>query len=595
MINAVKERLQALRASMREDCIDAYYITNSDYHCSEYTAEHFCALRYYSGFTGSFGILVLTLHEAGLWTDGRYFLQAEAELSGSGISLYRIGESGTPDIPSYLAFSIEKGGKLGLLCKTISCREYEALYGALSKKGLALKCSNLAYSAWKERPALPAGRAFLLEEGCSGKSAEKKLFELRNEMKLLGANVHVLASLADIAWLFNMRGDYTQHSPVLLSYAVIEESAAFLFLDAEALEQSLANSLKQLNVKVLPYDEVYSFFERYSSDTSALISKKSLNYALYCAVKKTCKVLDATNPTVYKKAIKNPVEIKNLYSAHIKDGIAVTKLIFSLKHKDAGLVEDEHSVSRSIEQLRLEQEGFIAPSFATIAAYGLNAAMVHYLPAEQGSTQLKKEGFLLLDSGGHYYEGTTDITRTISLGQLTHEQRHLYTLVLKGLLCLSSACFPKGCKGHNLDVLARAALWKEGLDYNHGTGHGVGYLLNVHEPPNSISFKHSENSAYTGVLEPGMVTSCEPGVYLEGSFGIRLENLLLCREAAFEGFLGFDTLTLAPFDLEAVDASLLCADEKAVLNAYHKRVYEALAPHLNDALRTWLREATRAV
>ncbi len=593
MKTAIKERLDALRAAMRNEGLNAYYITNSDYHGSEYSAAHFCALRYFSGFTGSFGILVLTLEEAMLYTDGRYLLQAEAELEGTGISHISMG-SREQAVKSFLLEHLSAGDRLGLDCRTLSCSEYEALFDALRELGLKLKCSKAAYSAWQARPLLKTEHAFLLDKSYSGKPASEKLFDLRKEMKLLGAKVHVIASLSDIAWLFNLRGDYTQYSPVLLSYAVIEECAAYLFADAKALEPSLLYALKELKVEVLPYGAIYSFFSSYQKGARALLSRHSINCELMRAVEKSCEIIDAPNPTIYQKAKKNPIELKNLRKAHINDGIALTNLIFSLK-KELHLFKDEYSVSLRLEQLRKEQEGFVSPSFATIAAYGENAAIVHYQPQAEGSKALLGEGFLLLDSGGHYYLGTTDITRTISLGALSDEQRHLYTLVLKGLLRLSFARFPKGTKGYALDAFARSALWNEGLDYDHGTGHGVGYFLNVHEPPNSISRSHLQSSAYTGILEPAMVTSCEPGVYIKGSFGIRLENLLLCKESAHDGFLEFETLSLAPFDHEAIDASLLCKDERALLNSYHRRVYEALAPHLSEACAAWLLEETKAL
>ncbi|HPY37793.1 MAG TPA: aminopeptidase P family N-terminal domain-containing protein, partial [Clostridia bacterium] len=360
-------------------------------------------------------------------------------------------------VKSFLLEHLSAGDRLGLDCRTLSCSEYELLFDALKELGLKLKCSKAAYSAWQAQPLLKTGHAFLLDERYSGKSASEKLFDLRKEMKLLGAKVHVLASLSDIAWLFNLRGDYTQYSPVLLSYAVIEEYEAYLFTDAKALEPSLLYALKELKVEVLPYEAIYSFFS-YQKGTLALLSRQSINYELSKAVEKSCEIIDVPNPTIYQKAKKNPIELKNLRKAHIYDGIALTNLIFSLK-KELHLFKDEYSVSLRLEQLRKEQEGFVSPSFATIAAYGENAAIVHYQPQAEGSKALLGEGFLLLDSGGHYYLGTTDITRTISLGALSDEQRHLYTLVLKGLLRLSFARFPKETKGYALDVLARSALW----------------------------------------------------------------------------------------------------------------------------------------
>lgn len=594
----IQKRLNALRALMREYGMHAYLVPTSDFHASEYIAEYFQTRRYLSGFTGSAGTLVVLQDEAGLWTDGRYFLQAGRELADSGITLYRMGESGVPTIGEYLLNKLPDGGVLGLDARSVDAGFCEELQGVFGKNELRIVGEqDLAAAIWEDRPPLPSTPAFHLAQSLAGVSCAAKLDEIRREMARYNANVHVLTALDDIAWLFNIRGGDVAYTPVLLAYAVIGRERAYLFTDERKLNSDIIQALRDVQTEVLPYDGVYTFVKKYGSGDRVLLSKRRVNYALYSLLLNRTEIVDADNPTMLKKAVKNPREIENLRAVHVQDGVAVTKLIYWLKTHVGREALDEAMVARHMDTLRSERPGCIGPSFSTIAGYGANAAIVHYHAAEEGCAKIQAEGMLLLDSGGQYYGGTTDITRTIALGPVPPEQKRAFTLVLKGMLRLANARFPYGCRGYNLDAIARSPLWAEGIDYNHGTGHGVGYMLCIHEPPNAFRYRQVRADEAC-VFEPGMLTSNEPGVYAEGKYGVRTENLILCREAEKNEsgrFLGFEMLTLAPIDRDAIEAELLDAQEKVWLNRYHTRVFEALGSLLSAEERSWLTEATKPV
>lgn len=594
----IKERLDALRARMREHEMDAYLVPTSDFHASEYIAEYFQTRRYLSGFTGSAGTLVILPGEAGLWTDGRYFLQAARELEGSGITLYRMGEDGVPTVGEFLFNKLSRGGTLGLDGRTVDaefCEELQSLFGG--DRLCIIGEHDIAGDIWEDRPSLPSAPAFLLEPQYAGVPCSEKLSGLRREMARHDATVHVLTALDDIAWLFNIRGSDVAYTPVLLSYAVIERECAYLFTDGTKLNSNIREALNAVGAQVLPYDEVYAFVRKYGEEDRVLLCKKRVNYALFSQFIDRTEILDADNPTMLKKAVKNAQEIENLRDVHVQDGVAVTKLIYWLKTHAGKKALDEAAVASRMDALRSERPGCIGPSFSTIAGYGANAAIVHYHAAEAGSATILPEGMLLLDSGGQYYGGTTDITRTIALGPVPAEQKRAFTLVLKGMLRLANVHFPYGCRGYHLDAIARSPLWAQGFDYNHGTGHGVGYMLCIHEPPNAFRYRQVRTDEAC-VFEPGMLTSDEPGVYVEGRFGVRTENLILCCEAEKNGFgrfLKFETLTLAPIDRDAIEPDLLDVQERGWLNDYHTRVFEALGPLLTMEERYWLSEATKPV
>lgn len=595
----VTERLQHLRALMAKNGIQAYLLPTSDFHESEYVGDYFKSRKYLSGFTGSAGSVVVTLETAGLWTDGRYFIQAARELADSGITLYKMGEEGVPTLEEFLVDSLKEGDVLGFDGRVVNARLGLRLSEKLSSRKISISYEkDLVDEIWTDRPALPTTPAFLLEEKYSGKSTALKLEAVRSEMQKKQAKYHIITSLDDIAWLFNIRGGDIAYNPVVLSYAVIDSEKAYLFLDERKLSAEIKTELENAGVEIKDYFEIYEFVKTLPKTEKILLDTAKVNYAIYKNLGTDADIIDATNPTVLFKAVKNPVELENLRKAHIKDGVAVTKFIYWLKQNIGKTEITEVSASDFLEAKRREQEGCIDLSFDTISAYNANAAMMHYKATEESHAVLKPEGILLVDSGGQYYEGTTDITRTIVLGEISDEIKKHFTAVLRSMLNLSDARFLHGCIGLNLDILARGPIWDMDLDYKCGTGHGVGYLLNVHEAPNGFRWKKVPERDDGCVLEEGMVTTDEPGVYIEGSHGIRTENELICHKGVkneYGQFMYFEHLTFAPIDLEAVDTSYMTGREIDSLNRYHKDVYEKLSPYLTDEENLWLKEATRAI
>jgi Xaa-Pro aminopeptidase len=595
----VKERIQHLRALMAENQMDAYIIPTSDFHESEYVGDYFKARKYMSGFTGSAGTLIVTLTQAGLWTDGRYFLQAARQLADTGITLYKMGEEGVPSIEEFLQENLPQDGILGFDGRVLNASLGLKLKEKLVVKNVTIKYDkDLVDSIWTDRPSLPGEPAFLLEEIYSGKSTADKLQEVRKEIKKLGASVHIITTLDDIAWLFNIRGNDIAYNPVILSYAVITEENAYLFLDQTKLSQEIKNKLAENTISLKAYQDIYSFVTSLSPQVSVLLDSKKVNYAIYKNLNSEIPIIDAANPTVLFKAMKNPVEIENLRKSHIKDGVAFTKFMYWLKTNIGKIEITEISASDYLEERRKEQEGFIELSFDTICAYKANAAMMHYSAGTDSNALLKPEGLLLVDSGGQYYEGTTDITRTMALGEINPELKKHFTAVLRSMLNLADAKFLHGCIGLNLDILARGPIWDMDLDYKCGTGHGVGYLLNVHEAPNGFRWKKVPERDDGCVLEEGMVTTDEPGIYIEGSHGIRTENELVCRKGEkneYGQFMYFEHITFAPIDLDAVDVTLMSPAEIKRLNDYHEKVYEKVSPYLTQEEKDWLKVYTRAV
>ncbi len=595
----IKDRIQHLRALMAENKMDAYIIPTADFHESEYVGDYFKARKYMSGFTGSAGTLVVTLTEAGLWTDGRYFLQAARQLADTGITLYKMGEDGVPSIEEFLSEQLPQDGTLGFDGRIVNAKFGLNLAQKLTVKNIKVKYDkDLVDSVWTDRPALPKEPAFMLEEKYSGKSAADKLLGVRNEMNKSGATVHIITTLDDIAWLFNLRGNDIAYNPVVLAYAVITLEHAYLFLDQDKLSAEIKQIFAADKVELKDYSEIYSFVTALSAQMTVLLDSKKVNYSIYKNLNSEIRIVDATNPTVLFKAMKNPVEIENLRKAHIKDGVAFTKFMYWLKTNIGKIEITEISASDYLEDRRREQEGFIELSFDTISAYKSNAAMMHYSANQDSNALLQPEGLFLVDSGGQYYEGTTDITRTMALGKINDELKLHFTAVLRSMLNLADAKFLYGCIGMNLDILARGPIWDMNLDYKCGTGHGVGYLLNVHEAPNGFRWKKVPEREDGCVLEEGMVTTDEPGIYIEGSHGIRTENELVCHKGErneYGQFMYFEHITFAPIDLDAVDAALMSPSERKSLNAYHEQVYEKLSPYLTDAEKDWLKTYTRAV
>ena len=592
------ERLQKLRAEMKKRGITCYLIPTADFHESEYVGDYFKARRYITGFTGSAGTAVVTPDEAGLWTDGRYFLQAEDQLKGHEFTLYRIGEEGVPTIPEFLRDHLSEGGVLGFDGRVINLDLYESLAALAEAKGAGIASGeDLVDLVWEDRPALSCRPVFALEEKYTGKSAADKIGELRGILKEKGAKAHLLTSLPDIAWLLNLRGDDVAHSPVILSYLALTENDCLWFVQEEALSPSVRDALSSAGVDVRPYGSFYEYLSSLPAGIPVLLDPGTVNSRIASSLPKDAKLIREKNPTALMKAVKNPVEIENTRRAHLKDAIAVTKFMIWLKNNVGKIPMTEISAADRLEAFRRENEGFLELSFSTIAGYGPHGAIIHYGATPESDLPLAPEGFLLVDSGAHYLEGTTDITRTFALGPVTDRMRRDFTLVLIGHLNLASARFLYGAGGYNLDVLARLPLWEEGLDYKHGTGHGVGHILSVHEGPNAFRWKSVPGKAET-VLEEGMITSDEPGYYLENQYGIRIESELLCRKAdknEFGQFMCFENLTYVPIDLDAVEPSLLTSRDKARLNAYHASVYEKVSPFLTPAENEILKEYTRAI
>ena len=594
----IQKRLEALRSEMKKRGITVYVVPTSDFHQSEYVGEYFKARKYMTGFTGSAGTAVITMKEAGLRTDGRYFIQAAAQLEGSGVTLFRMGEEGVPKVEEYVEEQLEKGGCIGFDGRVMDAKagkKYAEI--AEKKEGSLYVTEDLVDIIWTERPSLPAHKVWILEQEYAGMSTEEKLSQVREQMKQEGADVHILASLYDIAWLLNLRGDDIDHVPVFLSFVAVEEKKTTLFINQEILEDKVKKYLKDNQIQVEDYEKIYAYAENLK-DHKVLMSLEEVNYRIAENVQKHSQIVDAPNPSLLLKSIKNETELENTRIAHLKDAVAVTKFMYWLKTNIGKKEITEISASDYLEELRKEQEHFLDVSFDTICAYGANAAMMHYSASEESNAVLKPEGFLLVDSGGHYLEGTTDITRTFALGELSHEQKKHFTAVCRSNLNLANAKFLYGCSGINLDILARGPLWDMGIDYRCGTGHGVGHILNVHEGPNGFRWKIVQERNDSGKLEAGMITTDEPGVYLEGAYGIRLENELICvkdEKNEYGQFMKFENITYVPMDLDAILPEEMTFREKQELNEYHQMVYEKISPYLNEEERIWLKEYTRAI
>lgn len=591
----VTERLAAVRRLMAEKNIAALIVPTADPHQSEYVGEYFKARAWLSGFTGSAGTLVVMADEAGLWTDGRYFIQAEHQLAGSGITLCRMGVEGVPTIEEFLLDKMPEGSRLAFDGRVIAAKEGRSFAEKLGKKNITLAVDDdLVGMIWKDRPAMSCTPAFLLEKRYAGRSASEKLAAVREIMADKQADAHLLTTLDDIAWLLNVRADDVACTPVLLSYALITMKDAFLYVNPDAVSESVKAGLNEAGVTLRPYEAIY---EESFSGKQVLLDSNKVNFALLQKMD-GAQIIDQTNPEQLMKAVKNETEIENLRLSHLRDGVAVTKFMYWLKHNVGKETITESSAADYLEGLRREQEGFIEPSFHTISAYGPNAAMMHYSADPENAAELKPAGLYLVDSGGQYYEGTTDITRTIALGPVSDEERCHFTAVCRSMLALQNARFLYGCRGINLDILARGPIWELGIDYRCGTGHGVGYLSGVHEAPNGFRWKIVPERSDSAVLEAGMVTTDEPGVYIEGSHGIRTENELLCCEGEkneYGQFMYFEPLTFAPIDLDALDPGAMTCREKEWLNRYHQLVFEKISPFLTPEEAAWLKEYTRAV
>ncbi|MBP3656562.1 MAG: aminopeptidase P family protein [Clostridia bacterium] len=595
----IRERLSAFRAMMKDKGIAAAIVPTADSHASEYLADYFKTRQWLCGFTGSAGTLVVGREEAALFTDGRYFIQAERQLEGSGVTLMRMGVEGVPSVEAYVLSLVEAGEAVGIDGAVFGAQAAKALEAQLDAAGAGLvMTSDWFAQLWQDRPAMPDAPVFALEDSCSGCPAAKKLEQIRAKMREAGAQLHVCNVLDDIAWTLNIRGGDVHNTPVVMSYLTVTMDGAELFVDGRKVGDDVRARLEKDGVALRPYEEIEAALRAVAPGTPVLADMSRLTAALAGALAHA-QIIPGENPAFRLKAIKNDVELANLRLAHVKDGLAVTRLMYWLKQNAGVIPMDEISVAEKLLDLRREQEHFISPSFDTICAYRENAAMMHYKAAPGACAVIEPRDLLLIDSGGQYLEGTTDITRTFAMGEVTDEQKHHFTAVLCGMLNLANAKFLRGCSGIALDILARGPMWDMGIDYRCGTGHGIGYLLSVHEGPNSFRWYKSATRNEDTVLLPGMVTTDEPGVYIEGSHGIRTENELVCRELEsneYGQFLGFETITCAPIDLDAVLPQEMTARQRGWLNSYHAFVRETLTPLMQDeAERAWLAHATRAV
>ncbi|WP_419503055.1 aminopeptidase P family N-terminal domain-containing protein [Candidatus Allofournierella excrementavium] len=590
---STNEKTALLRAAMKAAGANACLIPSSDPHISEYLPAHWSARRYFSGFTGSVGNLVVTETASALWVDGRYFVQAAHQLEGSEIVLQKMGVEGVPTLPEYLTDALGEGQVLavdGMVTATSTMKELQA---ALAKKGASVKSVDLVEGNWPDRPAVPASEAFLLDEAYAGRSTADKLADLRAELAKQEAGAMVVCRLDSVAWLLNLRANDLDNTPFALAYCFVTPDDAILFINTARLPAEAVEALGRQGVRVTDYDHLLGALTGYHHDQTVLVDEAGTNWAVYSALKgnPVFTLKAGEDPIQALKAVKNPVEIENLKKVHVKDGVAMVKFQMWLEEKmAAGEAVTEVDVDEKLMALRGEQALNIGVSFDTIAAYGANAAMMHYHATPGNCATLAPKGFLLVDCGGQYLDGTTDITRTYTLGELTDNERTYYTYVLKSHIDMAKLQFLNTCTGGNLDVIARAPVWAHGIDYRCGTGHGVGFVGGVHEGPQNLRITNHT------VFKPGMIVTDEPGIYEEGEVGIRIENELLCCARVknqYGQFLGFEPITYCPIDLTPVRPELLDADEKEWLNAFHQMVREKLTPHLSAAEAAWLAEKTK--
>ena len=593
----VAERLSALRKCMQDKHIDMYIVPTADFHQSEYVGEHFKARAYITGFTGSAGTAVITLHDAKLWTDGRYFLQAAKELEGTGVTLMKMFEPGVPTIEEYLEAELKSGQTLSFDGRVVSVGEGDAYASIAKKNGAKIDYQeDLIDAIWTDRPPLSEEPVWFLEEKYSGESSKSKLSRIRKEMEDAGCDTHIVSTLDDICWTLNIRGNDIDFFPLVLSYAIIKKDRFELYIDERKLDDKLKSILKKDDVILHPYNDIYEDVKKLPENATVLIDKAKLNYAIFNNIPASVSIVNKRNPEILMKALKNPVEVENIKKAEIKDSIAHVRFMKWLKENLGKIRITEMSASEKLDEFRAEMGNFIRDSFEPISSYGPHSAIVHYSSSPETDVELKAGSLYLSDTGAGFYEGSTDITRTYALGEVPEKMKEDFTIVAISNLQLASAKFLQGSSGLTLDILARKPFWDRGLNYNHGTGHGVGYLLNIHEGP--AGFRYKYRAGETEEIQEGMVITDEPGLYIEGSHGIRLENELLARKGVqneYGQFLYFETITLIPFDLDSINPAILDEENKKLLNAYHKRVYEEIAPYLNEEEKAFLKKYTRAV
>lgn len=589
----IKERINRLRGTFTSNAVKAFIIPSTDPHMSEYVAPHWKSREWISGFTGSAGTVVVTQDKAGLWTDSRYFLQAEKQLAGSGITLYKEMLPETPGITDFLGSNLKAGDAVGIDGKMFSAYQVEQIRAELAAQSIQIRiCDDPMQEIWEDRPSMPDSPAFVYDIRYAGKSCEEKISEIRDILNEKGIYALLLPTLDEIAWTLNLRGSDVHCNPVVISYLLITQEEVVYFISPEKITPAVKEYLIEQHICIRDYHEVEAYLKNFNG-RNLLADPKKTNSAVYSAINPQCAIIRSESPVAMLKAIRNKQEIAGIHAAMQRDGVALVKFLKWLEEAVPTGKETELSIDRKLHEFRAAQPLYMGESFDTIAGYKEHGAIVHYSATPESDATLQPKGFLLLDSGAQYLDGTTDITRTIALGELTEEEKTDYTYILKGHIALGMAKFPAGTRGAQLDVLARMPLWQHGMNFLHGTGHGVGHFLNVHEGPQSI--RMNENPV---VLQPGMVTSNEPGVYKAGSHGIRTENLtLVCKdtEGMYGEYLRFETITLCPICKKGIIKEMLTTEETEWLNNYHRSVYEQLAPSLNEDERGWLQKATSAL
>lgn len=596
-MSTIPERLEKLRAKMQEKGIDIYIIPTADFHQSEYVGEHFKAREYITGFTGSAGTAVVSKTEARLWTDGRYFIQAAKQLEGTTVELMKMGQPGVPKIGEYLETALAEGENVGFDGRVVSVtegEEYEKI--ASEKNGKVVYAYDLIDEVWEDRPILSEEPVFELEQKYTGETVESKLARTRAAMKEAGATAHVLTTLDDICWTLNIRGNDVEYFPLVLTYAVIRMDKVDLFVNEKKLSDEIKAHLAADGVILHPYNDIYEDIKKVAAEEVLMVDPGRLNFALYKNIPENVKKVEERNPAILFKCVKNPTEVENIRIAEIKDSVAHVRFMKWLKENVGKMKITEMSASDKLDEFRAEMGNFIRPSFEPISSFGEHGAIVHYTSSPETDVELKEGQLFLTDTGAGFYEGSTDVTRTYALGEVPQIMKDHFTLVAISNLQLGNAKFLEGSTGMVLDILARKPFWDRDLNFNHGTGHGVGYLLNIHEGPTGFRWKYRPGE--TEPLAEGMIITDEPGIYIEGSHGIRLENELLTKKGTlneYGQFMYFEAITLIPMDLDAINPDIMTAEDKKLLNDYHARVYEVISPYLNDDEKAWLEKYTRAI
>jgi len=580
---------------MQRKGIQAFYINGSDPHLSEYLPDRWQTRAFISGFTGSYGWLAITANDAALWTDSRYFLQAGEQLKGTGIRMMKARLPETPDVTTWLISKLPEHSKVGINPECVSFSLYKKMKQVFSQHQVEItETGDLLNEIWENRPPFPSGEIYGFEQKYTGESRKSKIARIRKELQMKGAGMQIITALDDIAWTFNLRGNDIEYNPVFSSYAIIGQENAILFANTESISATLKTELENDGISLHEYASVFSSLKGMKAFYPVYIDPDRTNCRIISSLPSSCKIVEGISIPCYLKAQKNEVEIGNIRKAMISDGIALTEFWYWFEDNiNKGKIITEYDVTVQLSNFRKKQKNYKGDSFFPVSAYNRNGAIVHFHVEKEDALAITGNGLLLLDSGAHYLIGTTDITRTILAGEPTDRQKNDFTLVLKGLIALSETVFPEGTCGCHLDILARKALWKHGLNYGHGTGHGVGFFLNVHEGPMEI--RQGFNSQ---PMQTGQVLSNEPGIYRENEYGIRIENIMVCVEkenTGFGKFLGFETLTLFPIDTRMIETRLLSEEEIQWINSYHQQVYDRLAPLLPVSLKAFLREKTKAI